>query len=445
MHRILSALILPLFLAAPALAQDKPGLTGTWEGTLKGRAIKVAFEADGHGSCDGRKFFWTLQQGRLTWTEDSDGRVDRYQVKLEGDRLTLSEGDLAAPLILIRAGAGPAKVEGILGVWELRSATEPIRLELGTDGQGTLNGAVVRWTQAAGRLTLTVPASGKSQNYATALDGDRLTLTGDSLPAPVALRRAAPIGADRSLVGRWQNAAGLGFEFKADGTAVNSNGTFQYSAGGGVLYLAAGSSVYSSAYTLDGDRLVLEDGAGQKIELRRVAVDKPFAAAAGGRTIVINGTTLPADTLAALERKYKVRILDGSYWYDARCGAWGLDGGPTAGFIPAGLNIGGEMRANASRGSTGVFINGRELHEQDVTALQQVTPVPRGSFWLDADGNCGTVGNPVPIINLAQAAARNNAGGRSYLRRSSLTGITCGGDGSTSYVMGKDFAVMVGN
>src|SRR6266540_1234336 len=63
------------------------------------------------------------------------------------------------------------------------------------------------------------------------------------------------------------------------------------------------------------------------------------------------------------------------YWYDAMSGAWGYQGGPTAGFTLPGIRLGGMLRADASNGNTGVFINGRELHFQDVIGLRQFCQV----------------------------------------------------------------------
>jgi hypothetical protein len=54
------------------------------------------------------------------------------------------------------------------------------------------------------------------------------------------------------------------------------------------------------------------------------------------------------------------------------CGAWGIQGGPTLGFLQAGLAIGGALQSNALNGDTGVFINGRQLHRLDVVSLQQL-------------------------------------------------------------------------
>jgi hypothetical protein len=116
----------------------------------------------------------------------------------------------------------------------------------------------------------------------------------------------------------------------------------------------------------------------------------------------------------ALERQYGVQIQDGSYWYDRVCGAWGLEGGPTLGFALPGLDLGGRLRADASNGNTGVFVNGRELHRLDVAALQQLGPVYQGRYWLDAEGYCGFEGEPAfcNLVQLARAAGGSSSGGQ---------------------------------
>src|SRR5258705_6103519 len=121
-----------------------------------------------------------------------------------------------------------------------------------------------------------------------------------------------------------------------------------------------------------------------------------------------------------------------------------MEGGPTLGFIPAGLDLGGALRADASGATnTGVFIDGRELHPADVAGLQQITAVIPGRYWVNALGFCGYEGNPIPIANLAvlAQAARAKSGG-TYHSRSDITGIGSAGDGKTGYVMGKDWSVI---
>lgn len=133
--------------------------------------------------------------------------------------------------------------------------------------------------------------------------------------------------------------------------------------------------------------------------------DSP-AQTAGPRTVMINRARLPDDTLRLLEQTFQTTIPDGRYWYDAMSGAWGQEGGPTIGFTYPGLPIGGPLPADISGGGTGVFINGRELHQMDVLGLQQlVGAIMPGRYFLDAQGNAGYEGGP-PIANLRMLAAQ---------------------------------------
>jgi hypothetical protein len=132
--------------------------------------------------------------------------------------------------------------------------------------------------------------------------------------------------------------------------------------------------------------------------------------AAQQRTVVINRVRLPERDLATIEQRWNTRIPDGNYWYDKYSGAWGVEGGPTAGWIPAGLDLGGPLRADASGGNTGVFINGRELHLLDVAGLMQITQVYRGRWWVDAQGNFGAEGGPA-LGNLRMIAQQRSRGG----------------------------------
>ncbi len=116
--------------------------------------------------------------------------------------------------------------------------------------------------------------------------------------------------------------------------------------------------------------------------------------------VFVNGLRLDDDTVAALERATGMRVADGDYWYDRLCGAWGALGGPVAGFIRAGLPLGGVLHPQASGGGTPVFVNGRALHPADLARLAQVMPVWPGYYWADAMGNVGRVGQAA-FANLA--------------------------------------------
>ncbi len=152
-------------------------------------------------------------------------------------------------------------------------------------------------------------------------------------------------------------------------------------------------------------------------EQRQPAASQPRAAdpevpSAPSRSVIINGVRLSDQDIEALMRTFQVEVKDGNYWYDRMNGSWGQQGRPTAGFIMAGLSLGGPLRADASNGDTGVFINGRQLHRVDVARLMQIGPVYQARCWMDAQGNIGLEGQPA-FGNVWVAAARifGGAGG----------------------------------
>jgi len=198
----------------------------------------------------------------------------------------------------------------------------------------------------------------------------------------------------------------------------------------GYLYLKlfpfdyAGNPLYDYAQTL-----VFARGAGEQAAAPATAVWEPGAATE--RNVFINRVKLPSERVQQMERQYTTLIMDGRYWYDAKCGAWGLEGGPTLGFIFPGLDLPSPMPSDISGGGTGIFINGREIHVQDQMALQQIFGVTYpGRYWLDAQGNLGIEGG-MAIANLA--AAMQAAAGRQY---GSVTGAggTVASDGQGGFM-----------
>ncbi len=132
------------------------------------------------------------------------------------------------------------------------------------------------------------------------------------------------------------------------------------------------------------------------------------SASIGQCAVIINGVQLSDAEVQTIEQRYRVRLQDGSYWYDRRSGAWGYRGGPTVGAAPPGLDLGGPLAADASNGNTGVFVNGRQLPLQEVLQLQQLLPmVLPGRYWLDAAGNFGYEGGFLLGNVWASAASRS--------------------------------------
>jgi hypothetical protein len=169
----------------------------------------------------------------------------------------------------------------------------------------------------------------------------------------------------------------------------------------------------------------------------------PGNAEAQQRRVTINQVRVTDAQIEQLERQYRVRILDGDYWYDGRVGAWGYWRGPAMGLAVPGLSIGGPLPANASGGGTGVFINGRELHPGDVAALRAVTgSVLPGRYWLDANGWGGYEGQPAFFNLWALAAQAQSGANRSWIHRGVGGGM--GSDGTCIYYIGGDASASVG-
>jgi hypothetical protein len=164
---------------------------------------------------------------------------------------------------------------------------------------------------------------------------------------------------------------------------------------------------------------------------------QPSAPAAGSRSVVVNNARLSDEQLRQLEQRFHLRITDGAYWYDQVSGAWGMQGGPTLGFTQPHMELGGPLSPDASNGRTGVFINGRELHQLDVMALRELTPyVIPGRYWVDRRGIGGYEGGP-PIFNLQMLArAAGDGRGKAWSFTSPEGGATTGASTGFTYFNG---------
>jgi len=160
------------------------------------------------------------------------------------------------------------------------------------------------------------------------------------------------------------------------------------------------------------------------------------------RKVIVNHEALSNDIIRALENSYRIKIIDGHYWYDRQSGLWGKEGHPVHGIILAGLNLGGKLRPDASGGTSGVYINGREITLYELNELVKMTGayIQQGSYWLDANGYAGPAGQPA-VVNLFQLASQYyEKQNRSSSYRYNYTDIGFGSSGDSFYIIGKDFS-----
>ncbi len=143
------------------------------------------------------------------------------------------------------------------------------------------------------------------------------------------------------------------------------------------------------------------------------------ASVAGDASIVVNGQALSAEAVRQLQQVYPVAIAPGRYWYDAVSGAYGREGEPIAGQMMAGLSLGGPLLADASRGTSGVFINGRQITAGEKAYIEGLcqTPVAPARYWIMSSGLGGFEAGPA-FFNLAQCpgVAQQSSGPRSMSR-----------------------------
>ena len=160
------------------------------------------------------------------------------------------------------------------------------------------------------------------------------------------------------------------------------------------------------------------------------------------KDVFVNEVKLTSDKIKALENLYRTKLVSGSFWYDSFSGLWGLKDGPALGQVLPGLDLGGALQSDASKGGTGVFINNREIHPMEKVFLKRLFGfVKLGRYWLNAQGVGGFEGGPA-AFNLR--AMMSGGVGKHWLKRTPGGGL--GGDGNCSYYNHPNgSSVMVGN
>ncbi|KAJ1266138.1 hypothetical protein BS78_08G127700 [Paspalum vaginatum] len=106
--------------------------------------------------------------------------------------------------------------------------------------------------------------------------------------------------------------------------------------------------------------------------------------------VYVNGSKLSPEELVVLQGCPcpPSRLRPGFYWYDKVSGFWGKEGHKPHCIITANLNVGGSLEQNASKGNTGILINGREITKSELQMLKLagVQCAGKPHFWVNADG-----------------------------------------------------------
>ncbi|KAL6848746.1 hypothetical protein ACP4OV_021329 [Aristida adscensionis] len=105
--------------------------------------------------------------------------------------------------------------------------------------------------------------------------------------------------------------------------------------------------------------------------------------------VSINGHPISERALRKAEKKAGP-VGPGSYWYDHRAGFWGVFGRECSGIIPPFIKeFNYPMPNNCAGGNTGVFVNGRELHQKDFDLLvgRGLPRISGKSYSVEISGN----------------------------------------------------------
>ncbi|AQK96697.1 Extra-large G-protein-like, partial [Zea mays] len=105
--------------------------------------------------------------------------------------------------------------------------------------------------------------------------------------------------------------------------------------------------------------------------------------------VSINGHPISEKALKKAEKKAGP-VDPGTYWYDYHAGFWGVMGRECIGIVPPFIReFNYPMAKNCAGGDTGVFVNGRELHQRDLDLLVgRGLPRTSGmSYSIEMSGN----------------------------------------------------------
>jgi len=167
--------------------QATQGLAGTWVNTAFGYTMTLLLLDNGSGDFDGEAITYKASDNNLAISFATE--TVTYRFTLSGNQLSLSGGDLDAPISFQKAGSAGANIakadpvqatgatasgasNAIIGKWETQGQV----LDFGANNKVVIDGNSFDYQTQGNNLTLSTPQGAVQFQYAVA--GDKLTLTG---------------------------------------------------------------------------------------------------------------------------------------------------------------------------------------------------------------------------------------------------------------------------
>lgn len=301
---------------------SKTSLTGKWTNNQYGFAMILQLNADGSGTFDEEKITYSTTATILAVKQE--GQTTNYKYILQNGQLTLSGGDLDAPITFSKGeettttavqksnpAAPPNKSSGtsIVGTWSGNGE----RMVFQAGGQGSYNGVGFQYSTSGNNVSITGATGTTTLQYT--VNGNYLTLSGNGTTAILQKGTAnsatsggygqAPAGntgggsIDQSIVGKWcwaNTSSTTSSSYNSTKCIViNGNGTYEYYAEGSISGYGGGgyggSNSQSSdrgTWKLEGNRIHVQSQAeGYKV----YSFEKRNHPKNGDPMIVIDGNT----------------------------------------------------------------------------------------------------------------------------------------------------------
>lgn len=221
------------------------GIYGSWYSTLDDYQMRLILNKSGEGELDGEAIRFTVSGNKLII--DVSGETLSYNYVLEGNKLTVSGGDLEQTLQFTRADSSSSVAKtkttassantDIIGSWSAPGET----LEFKADGKCIYLGNTFSFTQSSTIITI-ITSQGNAQ-FSYRVEGNQLHLMANG--QEVVYRKGETNSTtsssfseakniDQSLVGKWcwtnTTTSNTGGSSNSECIVLQADGTYQYAA-----------------------------------------------------------------------------------------------------------------------------------------------------------------------------------------------------------------------